>query len=64
MQPSARKEWMSIQVPDSDVSFGGVKASLAQAEVDTILLLVLLVLLVLFTEPFHNNVLTQHCISI
>ena len=52
---------MSIQVPDSDVSFGGVKASLAQAEVDTILLLVLLVL---FTEPFHNNVLTQHCISI
>ena len=61
MQPSARKEWMSIQVPDSDVSFGGVKASLAQAEVDTILLLVLLVL---FTEPFHNNVLTQHCISI
>ena len=49
---------MSIQFPDSDVSFGGVKASLAQAEVDTMLLLVL------FTEPFHNNVLTQHCISI
>ncbi len=49
---------MSIHFPDSDVSFGGVKASLAKAEVDTTLLLVL------FTEPFHNNVLTQHCISI
>ncbi|KAL0048302.1 hypothetical protein WJX82_000388 [Trebouxia sp. C0006] len=34
LMPSARKEWMSIQFPDSDVSFGGVKASLAQAEND------------------------------
>ena len=49
---------MSIYFPHSGVSFGGVRASLAKAEVDTMLLLVL------FTEPFQNIVLTQHCICI
>ncbi len=48
MQPNAREEWMSIHFPHLDMSFGGVRASLAKAEVDTILLLMW------FTEPFHN----------
>ena len=39
---------MSIHFPHLDMSFGGVRASLAKAEVDTILLLMW------FTEPFHN----------
>lgn len=58
MQPGTRKQGVREQFPHSEESFAGVRAALAKAEVDAILLLVVL------TEHFHSIVLTQKCMQL